>query len=254
MLNKISAITSPNINTHHGFFTRHGGVSTGIYSSLNASYGSADERTNIDANRTKIAACFGCASEKLFTLKQTHSNICHVIDGSFATTDLEGDALATTTKGLILGVLTADCAPLLLHDANAGVIAAAHAGWKGALGGIIEFTIQTMQQLGANPTNINAAIGASIAQCSYEVELSFADAYLEVNPAWQKFFTPAQQATHLLFDNKAFCKEKLQQCGISNIEILPHDTYAEAQDYFSFRRATHLGEPDYGRQISAIML
>jgi YfiH family protein len=247
-------LTAKNIVAKHGFFTRHGGVSTGIYSSLNASYGSADERSNIDENRTRIAASFGSKSDKLFTLKQTHSNICHVVDGSFATTDLEGDALATTTKGLILGVLTADCAPILLHDANAGVIAAAHAGWKGAFGGIIESTVQIMQQLGANPANINAAIGASIAQCSYEVENSFADSYLQHNPAWQKFFAPAKQVTHLLFDNKAFVCEKLQQCGVNNIEILPHDTYAEDQDYFSFRRATHQSEPDYGRQISAIML
>ncbi len=257
----LKSLTSPSIKTPHGFFTRRGGVSGGIYASLNASYGSDDLPANITENRRRIANHFNITPSHLLTLKQTHSNICHIITAPTDTINLIGDGLATKHHGIALGVLTADCAPVLLHDSQMNVIAAAHAGWKGALGdgnggegGIIEATINAMITLGAAPSNISAAIGASIAQASYEVEVAFADAYLRQNPTWQKFFAPAKQATHLLFDNKAFVAEKLAQLGVINIDIFPHDTYANSSDYFSFRRATHAGEKDYGRQISAIML
>ncbi len=247
-------LTSPNISTNHGFFGRGGGVSDGIYGSLNASYGSNDDVGNITQNRHIIATHFGVQASHLLTLKQTHSNICHVVNDASDMTNIAGDALATNKRRLVLGVLTADCAPILLHDAKAGVIAAAHAGWKGALGGIIEATIEAMQSLGANIANIHCAVGASIAQCSYEVEQDFADYYIRKNQSWQKFFISSPKSTKLLFDNKAFIAEKLAHIGIKNVEIFPHDTYAMQEYYFSFRRATHAGEADYGRQISAIML
>jgi YfiH family protein len=250
----LKAQTSTIISNKHGFFGRNGGVSEGIYASLNASYGSKDSPANIDENRARIADYFGVQPSHLLTLNQTHSNICLIVGSPYDSRQAKSaDALATKTVGLVLGVLTADCVPILLEDKAAGVVAAAHAGWKGALAGIVENTIKAMIELGANPENIAACMGASIAACSYEVENEFANQYLSENPTWQKFFTPTG-STHLLFDNKAFVAEKLRGCGVQNIEVMPNDTYAEAEEFFSFRRATHAGESDYGRQISAITI
>jgi polyphenol oxidase len=254
----VSAVLSPaiakTISNKHGFFGRNGGVSGGIYHSLNASYGSKDLPENIDENRRRIAQYFGAEATHLLTLNQTHSNICLIVDKPYdSRSAAPADALATKTKGLVLGVLTADCVPILLEDKEAGVIAAAHAGWKGAHLGIVESTIKAMIELGANPQNIAACLGASIAQCSYEVESEFAEQYLSQSREWNKFFKPAS-STHLLFDNKNFVCEKLRSSGVQNITVMPYDTYADAANYFSFRRATHAGEADYGRQISAIIL
>lgn len=254
MVIEMNVKTSKIISNKHGFFGRNGGVSEGIYASLNASYGSKDVIAHIDENRRRIANYFDTEPTHLLTLNQTHSAICVIVDSPYDSHMAPAaDALATKTKGLVLGVLTADCVPVLLEDKAAGVVAAAHAGWKGAFAGIIESTIKSMIELGADPQNIAACLGASIAACSYEVENEFAEAYLSQNPNWQKFFKSISD-THLLFDNKAFVAEKLRECGVHNIEIMPHDTYAEEQDFFSFRRSTHAGEADYGRQISAITI
>ncbi|TAE34920.1 MAG: peptidoglycan editing factor PgeF [Alphaproteobacteria bacterium] len=246
-------------HVRHGFFARTGGVSTGIYASLNVAYGSADERGAVQHNRDAIAqGYFQAAPLQLLTLKQIHSDCCLVVDAPYDPHDApEADALVTNQAGLILGVLSADCVPILLHDPEAAVIGAAHAGWKGAWAGIVQSTIKAMCTLGAHPARICAATGPSIAQPSYEVDTMFREVFLEQDASHARFFVPSPASeAHYLFDNKAYVAQQLLLCGLlfEHIHTLPHDTYADEARYFSFRRATHHKEDDYGRQLSAIML
>jgi polyphenol oxidase len=244
-------------STPHAFFLRQGGVSEGIYTSLNAGVGSADSFNHVEENRTRLATFFGVRAESLLTLKQVHSAICITLDSRFNRSDRpEADAWVTRERGVVLGILTADCVPVLLHDKEAGVIGAAHAGWKGAFAGVIQETVRAMQQLGAQPASIRAAIGPSIAVQSYEVDAAFRDTFTKRDPSWARFFYPssAHPQTHYLFDNKSFVHEMLSKTGVTQCDVLPHDTYALEDDFYSFRRATHRSEVDYGRQLSAIML
>jgi polyphenol oxidase len=241
----------------HAFFTRQGGVSEGIYASLNAGVGSGDNPAHVEENRVRLAGFFGKDLLHLASLRQVHSATCITVGKGYDTASRpEADAFATREKGVILGILTADCVPVLFYDASAQVIGAAHAGWKGALLGVLEETVQAMVDLGSEPANIRAAIGASIAQASYEVDGGFRAEFLAQNPAWEQFFipSPARPSSHYMFDNKAHARALLHHCGLTQIEMVSQDTYAEAARYFSFRRATHVGETDYGRQLSAIML
>ena len=237
----------------HGFLGRRGGVSTGLHAGLNVGLGSQDDRAAIRENRRLAteAVHFGAS---LITLHQVHS-----ADAVAVTTPYldearpHADALATDRPGLLLGVLTADCTPVLLADAQAGVVGAAHAGWKGALGGITDSVVETMERLGASRDRIVAAIGPVIARVSYEVDDNFARRFEEANPENERFFSPGRGG-HQQFDLEAYVAARLAQAGIVRVELLGLDTYADADRFFSFRRATHRGEPGYGRQISLIGL
>lgn len=236
----------------HRFFGREGGVSQGLYASLNCGPGSRDDAAAVAENRGRVATAL--KAQSLVSLSQVHSAIVHTLpvwDGS----RLEGDALVTSLPGLALGILTADCAPVLLADPKARVIGAAHAGWKGAIGGVLEAAIGAMEKLGARRDQVHAAIGPCISQENYEVGFDFRDRFLEQGGLrMRKFFVPSGKEGHYRFDLEGYAAHRLEQAGVENIEKLGICTYPPAAGFFSFRRATHAGEPDYGRQISAIVL
>ncbi|MGH6828624.1 MAG: peptidoglycan editing factor PgeF [Rhizomicrobium sp.] len=234
----------------HGFLTRDGGVSQGPYESLNCGPGSADDRAKVRENRARAAAAL-MPGGRLVTNAQIHGAIVHVVDEKwdFALPH-EGDGLVTTLPGILLGILTADCAPVLLADAERGVIGAAHAGWKGALGGGLEATIAVMEKAGARSAKIATAIGPAIGQADYEVGQDLRDRFGAQGAA---FFTPARPK-HFHFDLPRYVAYRLKEAGIGSVTALGLCTYPVANRFFSYRRAVHLGEPDYGRQLSAIAL
>jgi YfiH family protein len=238
----------------HGFFTRKGGVSTGIFASLNCGPGSGDERDSVNENRRRVAAELGDAPV-LLTLYQVHSPQCVVVTAPWAMGEgPKADAMATNLPDLALGILTADCAPLLFADGEAGVIGAAHAGWKGALGGVVEATIAAMETLGALRARIAAAIGPCISQTNYEVGPEFRDQFAAIDSGAHRFFAASERPGHFRFDLEGYAAARLEDAGIRDVARLGTCTYANEADFFSYRRATHRGEKDYGRQISAIML
>jgi YfiH family protein len=190
---------------------------------------------------------------ELVSLSQIHSPIVHMLNSAPAQR-FEGDAMVTATPGLGLGILTADCAPVLLADAHARVIGAAHAGWKGALGGVLEATVEAMEKLGADRTRIAAAIGPCISQANYEVSWDFRDRFLELGLRNRKFFSPSDKEGHYRFDLEDYAAQRLTAAGVGSVEKLGVCTYPPENGLFSFRRTTHAGEPDYGRQVSAILL
>jgi len=253
----IRAYTSADLsseNIPHGFFTRLGGVSGGIYQSLNCGPGSGDSRENVLENRQRVVRHLAGTEAPLATLFQIHSGKVVITDTGFEVGSLpRADALVTKTPGLVIGVLTADCAPVLLADSKAGVIAAAHAGWRGALAGILENTISTMEEMGAARENIAAAVGPCIAQVSYEVGRDYYDKFVSADPAYVEFFTPGQGAKHF-FDLEGFVEMRLRRAGIEKVNPMSRDTYSGEDEFFSFRRTCHRRESDYGRQISAICL
>jgi polyphenol oxidase len=236
----------------HGFFGREGGVSTGLYASLNCGPGSRDDAAAVTENRHRVADRLAPGAE-LVSLSQIHSPIVHTLN-SAAAHRLEGDAMVTATPSLGLGILTADCAPVLLADAQARVIGAAHAGWKGALSGVLEATLEAMEKLGAERTRIVAAIGPCISQANYEVGWDFRDRFLELGLRNRKFFSPSDKEGHYRFDLEDFTAQRLTAAGVGSVEKLGVCTYPPENGFFSFRRTTHAGEPDYGRQVSAILL
>ncbi len=237
----------------HGFFTRQGGVSTGVYESLNVGVGSRDDPQAVRQNRALAAAAFGAEPERLLTGYQIHSSIAVVADGPWSERP-EADAVASRTPGLMLGALSADCAPVLMVDPEARVIAAAHAGWKGALGGVVQAAVDAMTTLGAQPGRIIAAVGPCIAPGSYEVGLEFLETFLRGAPDRQRFFSPGAAPDKRQFDLPAFVLDRLAAAGVGQAEWIGRDTYAEHDLFFSNRRAVHRGESDYGRLLSAIML
>ncbi len=236
----------------HAFFTREGGVSEGLFESLNCGLGSGDRMELAEENRRRAADWMGASPDQLATLHQVHSTDCLVLDAPLADRP-KADALATKAPDLMLGVVTADCAPVLMADAEAGVIGAAHAGWRGALDGVIESTVSKMVGLGAQRDRIAAAVGPCIAQESYEVGAEFRETFLERDDTFDRYFKP-NDAGRWQFDLKAFAGARLAQAGVGAVDILPHDTYANADRFFSYRRATHEGEQDYGRLLAAIRL
>jgi len=237
----------------HGFFTRAGGVSDGIYRGLNAGVGSQDAQANVRENRARVAGWLGVAPERLMTLYQIHSPDTLVVREPFAGERPKADALVTDRPGLALGVLTADCGPILYADAEAGVVGAAHAGWKGALTGIVESTVEAMERLGARRERIVAVLGPSIGSQNYEVGPEFVARFAEADPANGDYFAPSQKPGHALFDLNRYTLDRLGRAGVA-AHAVARCTYAEEADFFSYRRATHRGEGDYGRQISAIVL
>lgn len=237
----------------HGFLGRRGGISTGAVASLNVGHGAQDDPLAVAENRRRAAAAVA-PSARLVTLYQVHSAECvAVADPWPEDARPEADALVTDRPGLVLGILTADCAPVLFADAAAGVVGAAHAGWKGAIGGVTDATIAAMEALGARRDRIVAAIGPCIAQPSYEVDATFRDRFLAAGAGNAAFFA-AGRPDHYQFDLEGYVAERLRRAGIAQVARSRVDTYAEEQRYFSFRRATHRGEPSYGRQISLVAL
>ena len=229
----------------HGFFTKSGGISEGLYSTLNCRKTSADAPENINKNR--MIACNSLSeSAKLFSIKQTHSSIVHKFNGEFIVP--EADAVVTDKKNVALSVVTADCAPVLLADPVSSVIGAAHAGWKGAQSGIIENTVSAMVDMGARVENITASIGPCIAQKSYEVGEELFEQIAD-----QKYFIASEQHGHYMFDLERYVADKLRLLKIGKIDPLHRNTYDEINNFFSYRRKTHLYENDYGCQISIIL-
>ena len=238
----------------HGFLGRQGGVSTGILAGLNVGLGSNDDRAAILENRKRaIEAVLPGAA--LVTVHQVHSAEAVAVTEPFADDARPHvDAIVTNRPGLLLGILTADCVPVLLADRDAGVVGAAHAGWKGALHGVTDATIDAMERLGARRDRIAAATGPCIARASYEVDDAFVRRFEEADPENERFFLFAGRPGHQQFDIEAYVAARLAAAGVGRIETLGLDTYANEDKFFSFRRATHRGEPDYGREISLIGL
>lgn len=237
----------------HGFLGRRGGVSTGATAGLNVGLGSADDPAAVAENR-RLAAEAVLPGGRLVTAFQVHS--AEVVTVSEPWEDdarPHADALVTDRPGLLLGILTADCAPVLFADAQAGVVGAAHAGWKGAIGGVTDATITAMERLGARRDRIVAAVGPCIARASYEVDDRFLTTFAAADAANERFFAPGRERHHQ-FDLEAYVVHRLAAAGLSRIEALGLDTYADEARFFSFRRATHRGEADYGRQVSVIGL
>ena len=235
----------------HGFLGRRGGVSTGELGGLNVGYGSSDDRAAIDENRRRAIAALA-ASADLATVHQIHSADVVVAEQPWAQGERpRADAMVTDRPGLLLGILTADCAPVLLADEQAAVVGAAHAGWRGALAGVTDSTIAAMERLGAHRDNIHAAVGPCIAQPSYEVDEAFRDRFVADDADNARFFTSTGGARPH-FDLEGYVVHRLIAAGIGEVEALNFDTYADPDRFYSYRRATHRGEADYGRQLSAI--
>lgn len=256
MLQPIQAASlarSPRIR--HGFFTRIGGVSEGLYAGLNCGPGSSDAPANVEENRARVARHLGGAHPDVATLYQIHSGRAVAIDAPIpGDARPKADGVVTNRPGLVIGALTADCAPVLFADPEAGVVGAAHAGWRGAVGGVLEATVAEMEKLGARRNRIITAIGPAINQVSYEVGPDFEAALLEScanNVMFLSRKTPLERAH---FDLPAFVEMRLKKCGVAEVERQSLCTYANESEFFSFRRSQHRSEGDYGRQISAIVV
>jgi YfiH family protein len=249
---KASVLASPHVE--HGFFGRRGGVSSGVYESLNCGPGSSDDRERVLENRRRATAALS-PDARLVTLYQVHSAQAVRVAAPWDIPDNpKADAMVTDKAGVALGILTADCAPILLADTGAHVIGAAHAGWNGALAGVVESVVTAMEALGAKRERIAAGIGPCISQAAYEVGPEFQPRFTAADPANARFFTAAKRERHWQFDLSGYVAQRLRQAGVDKIEALAPCTYEREADFFSYRRTTHRKEPDYGRQISAIAL
>lgn len=237
----------------HAFFTREGGDSEGIYGSLNCGFGSGDDPQRVAANRARAMSMLDLPPDALVTVHQAHTAEVVVVDRPWQSDPPVADGMVTAQPGVALGILTADCAPVLFADARAGVVGAAHAGWKGALGGVLEATIAAMTGLGAHLHDITAVIGPHIAYRSYEVGATFPEPFLAKGPD-EDFFSPSRRPGHLLFDLGGYVARRIARTGVTDVYRAPFDTCREESRFFSYRRATLRGEPDYGRQLSAIVL
>jgi YfiH family protein len=239
----------------HVFFTRVGGVSEGIYATLNAGVGSNDAQDRVAENRGRMAAALGCPAGNLLSLYQIHSPNVVVADKAWpADARPRADGIVTQIPGLAIAASTADCGPVLLADADARVIGAAHAGWRGALAGVVEATIAAMERLGAARSRIHAAIGPMIRQPNYEVGADLVAQFVSADAANARFFVPAARPGHAMFDLAGYVMSRLERAGVGVCEDLGLCTYADPARFYSFRRTTHRGEPDYGRHLNAIVL
>lgn len=255
----LDPLTSPRLTAlpgvRHAFFTRRGGVSRGLYDSLNCGPGSKDDPDHVRENRRRAAACFDLGPERLLTAYQTHSARALTVAEPWADDRPEGDAVVADHSGVVCGALSADCAPVLLADPVARVVAAAHAGWKGALGGIVESTVAAMAVLGARPERITAAIGPCIGPASYEVGSDFLARFTDVDgPTAARFFGPSAAPEKRLFDLPAYVLDRLSRAGVAQAEWIGADTLPDEPRFFSNRRAVRRNEGDYGRLLSAIAL
>jgi YfiH family protein len=239
----------------HGFFGRQGGVSEGIYASLNCGLGSKDARDVVGENRRRVADQLGATPDRLLTAHQHHSADAIIITEPWTFETMpKADALVTATPGIAVGALAADCAPVLFADAEAGVVAAAHAGWKGALGGVLESTVATMERLGARRASISATLGPCIGPTAYEVGSEFEANFIAKSPDYAGFFKRPSADARPYFDLPAFVLARLGAMQLGAVESQTRCTYSHPDEFFSYRRTTHQREPDYGRQISAIVL
>lgn len=237
----------------HAFFTRQGGVSSGVYDSLNVGRGSSDAADDVEENRRRAAGWFGVMPDALNTCYQIHSARTHTAEAPWGRYRPEGDAVVTAQRSVVCGALHADCAPVLIADAEAGVVGAAHAGWKGALTGVVAETVAAMTRLGADPSRMVAAVGPCIARESYEVGEEFEARFLADSPDHGRWFTPGAPGKRQ-FDLPGFVLSRLADAGVDRAEWVGCDTCADADRFYSNRRAFHRGEADYGRLLSAIML
>jgi hypothetical protein len=250
-------LRAENLSRHsaiaHGFFGRRGGVSTGIFASLNCGPGSSDYRPDVVENRRRVEHALGDIS--LVTLSQVHGAHAVTVKGPWPLAfPPEADAMVTATPGIALGILAADCAPVLLADTTARVVGAAHAGWRGALAGVTDAAISAMERLGATRGRIEAAIGPCIGHKNYEVGAEVLAQFSDADSSDVLFFEPSDRADHFRFDLQSYVASRLERARIGDVERLSACTYAEETAFFSYRRATHRGEADYGRQVSAILL
>ena len=253
----MNVLTSPLLDlpgVRHAFFTRQGGVSTGIYDSLNVGRGSGDEPADVAENRRRTAGHFGLPVGALSTCYQIHSATALVTDRPWSDERPQGDAVVTATPGVLCGALAADCAPILIADAEGRVVASAHAGWKGALSGVAEAAVAAMAGLGAEPSRMVAVVGPCIGQASYEVGLEFLSAFTAKAPDHERFFAPGATPEKRMFDLPGFVVSRLTAAGVGTTAWIGHDTCAEEALFFSNRRAFKRGEPDFGRLLSAITL
>jgi polyphenol oxidase len=251
-------LTSPLLGAvagvRHGFFTRRGGVSKGIYAGLNVGAGSRDDPDAVAENRRLAALAFGDPPPPLITVYQVHSARAVTVESPWPGEPPQADAVVTTRPGLMLGALAADCAPVLIADGHARVAAAVHAGWRGALGGVVEAAVEAMAGAGAQRERLVAAVGPCIGPASYEVGLEFLEAFVAADPKNVRFFRDGAAADKRLFDLPGFVLWRLAAAGVARAEWIGRDTCAETEDFFSNRRALHRGEADYGRLLSAILL
>jgi YfiH family protein len=249
---KAEPLTLPGIR--HGFFTREGGVSSGIYASLNCGVGSNDDRALVLENRARVTAALGAPAERLATPYQVHGTTTVTVTEAWQPGEgPKADAVATNVPGIVLGVGSADCGPILFADGEAGVIGAAHSGWRGALAGIGESAVRAMEALGAQRKHIVAVLGPTISQPSYEVGAEVRLQFVTANEADTRFFAPSERDGRYLFDLPGMIVARLEALGIA-ASWTGHDTYGDEARFFSYRRTTHRKETDYGRQLSAIML
>lgn len=251
-------IQAPNLASHsgirHAFFTRQGGVSDGIYASLNGGIGSSDEPAKVQENRRRMAGALRIEPDALISVYQVHSPDAVIVEGPWRGDRPKADAMVTATPGLALGITTADCGPVLFADPDARVIGAAHAGWRGAVTGVLESTVAAMERLGARRERIVAALGPTISQKAYEVGPDFIRRFAEEAPGHERFFKEAERPHHAMFDLPGFIGARLEAAGIGAFTDLGLCTYCDEERFFSYRRTTHRKEPDYGRLISAIAL
>jgi YfiH family protein len=240
----------------HGFFTRRGGVSTGIFAELNCGgRDTAEPAAIVDENRRRVAARMRVRPEMLLSVYQVHGPRVVTVESPWIFEERpKADAMVTRARGVGLGILTADCAPVLFADVKAGVVGAAHSGWKGAFGGVLQATVAAMETLGARREHIIAVVGPTIAQASYEVDAAFHARFLERDPRHEAFFTPVNASGKRRFDLPGFVEFELRALELGSVECLGRDTYQEEESFYSFRRSTHRGEVDYGRQLSTITL
>lgn len=237
----------------HGFFTRKGGASSGIFEGLNCGPGSSDLETAVTINRARVAGAMEVAPDHLVTINQVHSPDVVTLSAPPEDGRPRADAMVTATPGIALGILTADCQPILFADAKAGVIGAAHAGWRGSLAGVLEATLDAMEALGAARGAIHAVIGPCISQRAYEVGPEFLDDFLAEDPGYGRFFAQGE-GDRMLFDLPGFGLYRLREAGVGQAEWTRHCTYSDPARFYSYRRTTHKGEADYGRLISVIRL
>jgi YfiH family protein len=252
-------LKAPSLSTlagvHHAFFTREGGVSGGFYATLNGGVGSNDEASNVAENRARMAAALAVKPDHLITAYQVHSPNVVVAEAPWSPDERpRADAIVTRVAGLAIGISTADCGPVLFADNEACVIGAAHAGWRGALTGVLEAAIAAMEQLGARRGRIVAALGPTISQANYEVGPDLIERFMAADRDNAHFFQPAARAGHAQFDLPGYIVARLERAGLSRVEDVAQCTYADAARFYSYRRATHRAEPDYGRHINAIAL
>lgn len=248
----LEIITADALPVQHGFFTRKGGASSGIFAGLNCGVGSSDQTEVVAINRARVAEAMAVPLDHLVGVHQVHSPDVVTVTGPLPVRP-QADAMVTATPGIALSILTADCQPVLFCDPKAGVIGAAHAGWRGAVGGVLEATVAAMTDLGATPAGISAVIGPSISQAAYEVGPEFFETFTDEDHDNTRFFANGK-GDRMLFDLPAYGLHRLRAAGVGHAEWTRHCTYADPDRFFSFRRTTHLGEADYGRLISVIRL